>query len=53
MNDLDKPCSHNFELARTEKIPTNESTVGGTNFFYKKVAYVICVKCGEIRQQDL
>ena len=45
-------CIHVFELARTETEQTNHGA-DSTGFFYKKVAYVICVKCGKVIKQDV
>lgn len=44
-------CKHQFELAKTEIIPNNLAV--NINDFFKKVAYVICSKCGKVRQQDI
>ena len=44
-------CSHIYKLQRIE---TEEYHYGSTavNYFYKKVGYVVCEKCGNIIKQD-
>ena len=41
-----------FTLARVDTEQINEG-VGSTGFFYKKVGYAICEKCGLIIKQDI
>lgn len=40
-------CTHSFELSRV----TLESTA--ENMIYHQVAYVVCVKCGEVRKSNV
>lgn len=47
-----KECSHIYRLERIETEQTNVGSTGA-NFFYKKVGYVVCEKCGYIIKQDL
>ena len=49
---MEEKCKHNFELSQVTTESENPSA-GGTSFFYKKVAYVVCTKCGEVKKQDL
>lgn len=45
-------CQHSFKLERIDTEQTNFGS-GSTGFFYKKVGYAICEKCGLIIKQDL
>lgn len=44
-------CNHYFELERIDNVP--QYSPASTAILYKKVAIVVCRKCGEVRQQDL
>lgn len=45
-------CTHCFKI---DKITTEQENYGGssTAFFYKKIAYVVCEKCGLVIKQDI
>jgi len=43
-------CGHLFSLSRIDNEQTNEGS-GGTGYFYQRVAYIVCEKCGEVRKQ--
>ena len=43
-------CRHLFALSRIDTEQRNQG-VGSTGYFYQRVAYVVCEKCGEVRKQ--
>ncbi|MBI4092180.1 MAG: hypothetical protein HY427_03190 [Candidatus Levybacteria bacterium] len=43
-------CRHLFALSRIDIEQTNQGA-GSTGYFYQRVAYVVCEKCGEVRKQ--
>jgi len=43
-------CRHLFSLSRIDTEQTNQGS-GSTGYFYQRVAYVVCEKCGEVRKQ--
>jgi hypothetical protein len=43
-------CRHSFVLSRIDTEQTNQG-MGSTGYFYQKVAYVVCEKCGEVKKQ--
>ena len=47
MNQDNENCQHKFVLSQ---VTTEETNAG---FFYKRIVYVICEKCGEVIKQDL
>jgi len=40
-------CRHLFNLSRIDTEPIDQGTV----YFYQRVSYVVCEKCGEVRKQ--
>ena len=52
MNQEKENCQHKFVLSQVTTEQTNHGS-GSTGFFYKRIAYVICEKCGEVLKQDL
>ena len=48
-----KECDHIFRLQRIEIEQNNVGFIVLVFFFYKKVGYVVCEKCGKIIKQDL
>jgi len=46
-------CRHLFALSRIDTEQTNQGvgSIGSTGYFYQRVAYVVCEKCGEVRKQ--
>jgi len=40
-------CRHLFNLSRIDTEPIDQ----GTGYFYQRVGYVVCEKCGEVRKQ--
>jgi len=43
-------CRHLFTLSRIDTEQTNQGA-GNTGYFYQKIAYVVCEKCGETIKQ--
>lgn len=48
----DEKCIHSFQLAKIE-IETESSPSSSLSNYYKKIAYVICEKCGLILKQNI
>ena len=46
----EKECRHLFTISRIDTEQTNQGP-GSTGYFYQRVAYVVCEKCGEVRKQ--
>lgn len=43
-------CKHEFVLQRIQDEFDGQNTpVGGTTQFFMKVAYSVCIQCGEVR----
>ena len=43
-------CRHLFALSRIDNEQINQGS-GSTGYFYQRVAYVVCEKCGEVQKQ--
>jgi len=43
-------CRHLFALSCINTEQTNQGA-GSTGYFYQRIAYVVCEKCGEVRKQ--